>query len=417
MKKLLASIFIIIICSYAFTVNKTFQSIDDLAYVIALGIDTSDSNNLKVSFQIAIPSQAEGSSSVGSSSSSSSESYTISTVDASSISSARSLVNNYLSKEINLSHCKVVVISEEFAVKGIADVVYTLTNDIEMRPDTNLMISSCDAKNILENSTPFLESLPSKYYEVIPSSSKYTGYSPDTAIGDFLSSLSQSFGEPYAILCDVNTGKSSSDSDYSNKQNSTIEKDTNMKSSTSEIESDKSGILVTGTAVFHDDKLVGELTAIETLCHLIVTNHLQDCIITIPNPFSEDSTMDLYVTLNSNTKNTVELINGSPYVHSNVSLKAHILSSNENSDYTSEGNLVTIENYVNSYMQSQISSYFYKTAKEYKSDIAGIGKKVVGKFLTWEEWEDYNWLSNYENSFFDINVQTNVKSGYLLLKS
>ena len=60
MKKLLASILIIIICSYAFTVNKTFQSIDDLAYVIALGIDTSDSNNLIVSFQIAIPSQAEG---------------------------------------------------------------------------------------------------------------------------------------------------------------------------------------------------------------------------------------------------------------------------------------------------------------------------------------------------------------------
>ena len=320
-----------------------------------------------------------------------------------------------MSKELNLSHCKAIVISESYAVNGISDILYTLTNDIETRPDTNLMISSCDAKSVLENSTPFLESLPSKYYEVTSNSSQYTGYATDTQKTEFLSSLSQTFQQPFAILCDVNTGSSSTDT--STSQDNIIEQDTNIKASTLKMESDQSGIVINGTSVFYGDKLVGELNAIETLCHLIVTNDLKDCVISIQNPFDDNSTIDLSVTMNKRTKTDVDIINGSPYVHTTVNLKAYILSMSENSDYTNEENLKIIEEYVNSYLESEISSYFYKTAKEYKSDIAGIGKKVVGKFLTWEDWTNYDWLSNYRNSFFNIKVNTNVKSGYLLLKS
>lgn len=410
MKKIIIGLLIILICFFAFTMNKTFNSIDDLAYVIGLGIDVGSSNNLKVSFQIAIPSVAESSSS-----GSSDKKYTISTVEASSINAAKALVNSYTSKELNLSHCKVIVISETYASQGISDILYTLTNDIETRPDCNLMISSCDAKSILENSTPSLESLPSKYYEVTSNSSQYTGYATDTYKTEFLSSLSKTFQQPYAILCDVNTSSSSNSS--SNSQENSIEKDTTVTAGSIKIKSDQSGIVINGTSVFYEDKLVGELNSIETLCHLIITNDLKDCVISIKNPFDENGTMDLSVTINKSTKTDVDLINGSPYVHAKINLKAYILSMSDNSDYTSEENFKIIEEYVNSYLESEISAYFYKTAKEYKSDIAGLGKKVVGKFLTWKEWKNYNWLSNYQNSFFNIDVTTNVKSGYLLLKS
>ena len=415
MKKIFVGTLVIIICAFAFTMNRTFRSIDNLAYVIALGIDVGTSNNVKISFQIAIPSGSEDTSSGGSSSDSSGKNYTISTVEASSINAAKTLVNSYISKELNLSHCKVVVISETYASQGISDIIYTLTNDIETRPDCNLMISSCEAKSVLENSTPFLESLPSRYYEVISNSSEYTGYSANTKLSEFFSSFSSTFSQPYSILCGVNTGTSTSTDNSSQETN--IQKETDIKDGSLQIESDQSGLMINGTAVFYGDKLVGELTAIETLCHLIVTNDLKDCIISIKDPFTENGTMDLSVNLNKSTQNTVDLINGSPYVHTTVNLKANILSMSENSDYSNAKNLKMIEEYMNSYLESEISSYFYKTAKEYKSDIAGLGKKVVGKFLTWDEWNNYNWLSNYQNSFFDVTVKTNVKSGYLLLKS
>lgn len=415
MKKLLVGILILILCAFTFIINRTFQSIDDLAYVIALGIDVGTSNTLKVSFQIAIPSSGEGSSSGGSSGGSSTENYTINTVEASSLNAAKTLVNTYISKELNLSHCKVIVISETLASQGISDLVYTLTNDIETRPDCNLMISSCEAKSILENSTPFLESLPSKYYEVIANSSKYTGYSTNTEIDQVLSSLTSTFSQPYAVLCGVNSGTSSTSDNH--PQDSSIQKDTNIKDGSFQIESSQSGLMINGTAVFYGDKLVGELTAIETLCHLIVTNHLKDCTISIKDPFTENSSIDLAITMNKRTKNKLDFVNGSPYVDTFVDLKANILSMNENSDFGKEENLEIIEEYVNSYLESQITSYFYKTSKELQSDIAGIGKKAIGKFLTWDDWSNYNWLSNYQNAFFHVHVKSNVKAGYLLLKS
>ena len=82
---------------------------DDLAYAIALGIDIAEDDNLEVTFQFNIPS-ANGESGSGESAPS-----VIDSVKANSIDSAINLMNAYVSKEINLSHCKVIVIPQELA--------------------------------------------------------------------------------------------------------------------------------------------------------------------------------------------------------------------------------------------------------------------------------------------------------------
>lgn len=71
-----------------------------------------ENNDYKISFQLSIPSQnttSEGSSS-------SSPDTVTDTIESSSIESAISLANGYVSKKLNLSHCKVLVISEQVAV-------------------------------------------------------------------------------------------------------------------------------------------------------------------------------------------------------------------------------------------------------------------------------------------------------------
>ena len=35
-------------------------------------------------------------------------------------------------------------------------------------------------------------------------------------------------------------------------------------------------------------------------------------------------------------------------------------------------------------------------------------------FLTFPDYNDYNWLENYQNSFFKVDVNTSVKSGMLI---
>lgn len=132
--------------------------------------------------------------------SSQSQNSTVTTVDCASIDSGIALINSYISKKINLSHCKVIIISEELAYEGISEYIYTLVNNIQIRPDCNVVISRCNAEDYLNNSTPTLESVSARYYEFTLNSSEYTGYTEDIKLYDFYSDLLSTTCEAHAIL-------------------------------------------------------------------------------------------------------------------------------------------------------------------------------------------------------------------------
>lgn len=391
--------------------SSNSNNIDKLAYVVALGFDVGDTSPLKLSFQISIPSSGSESSS---GSSSQSSDVIVNSIECNSINSGINLMNSYISKKINLSHCKVVVFSEELAYQGLSEFVYALINDIEVAPSTNIVISKCDAKSFLENAKPTTESLSARYYEIAPTSSEYTGYTTNARIGTFFSRLADTFSDPYAILGSINN----SETQQSGTQNTNrYNQDSNYTAGQTPIESTKTNIENMGIAVFSGDKMVGELNGSETISHLIVTSQLDTCVITIPSPFDETESIDLQLEMDKDTKNSVELINSSPFITTDVHLKATILSMNEGHDYLNDENLKVLQDFANSYLEQNISEYLYKTAKELQSDIVGFGKYVVPHFLDWDDWIDYNWLSNYPNSFFSVHVTTNIRSGHLLLKT
>ena len=224
--------------------------------------------------------------------------------------------------------------------------------------------------------------------------------------------MSDSFGEASAILGSITAYSESSSSGASAVDTETIAGETT--SSTGDKSNSSTNIDVVGLAVFKDDILVGELSSIETLCHMMITNEMEECIITIPSPFDEDAVIDLYLTLNQNTKNDVKIVNGSPLISTKVKLNAKILSSEKNSNYFEKENLELIESYANSYMKAQFESYLYKISKEYGSDIDLFGKHAVKHFSTWDEWLQYDWLNNFKNAFFNIDVDINVISSYLI---
>ena len=154
-KKILVFMLIVVLILITLFGMNSVTSMDNLAYVVAVGFDIKDTGKLELSFQIALPSGSEGGSS-GSSSSQSSSSI-VTSVECNSFESGVNLVNSYLSKELNLSHCKAVVFSEEIASQGIGEYLYTLINHVEIRPTCNVIISKCNAKYFLNNSSPMLD--------------------------------------------------------------------------------------------------------------------------------------------------------------------------------------------------------------------------------------------------------------------
>lgn len=114
-------IIILIICLFVFSGCYNTMGIDKQYFVVSLGLDISDNDTLLISVQIPFPSTDSGSSS-----SAQSSDYQIYTVEAQTIDEGLAILNNYLNKKINLSHCSALVISEKLARKTALKLILIL---------------------------------------------------------------------------------------------------------------------------------------------------------------------------------------------------------------------------------------------------------------------------------------------------
>lgn len=406
-KKLVIFILILILCLPTLTGCYSAEGLDTLSYVVAIGIDKGEHNKIKLSLQFAILSND---SKDGGDTTQSQES-TVTSVECSSIDSGLALINSYVSKKVNLSHCKAIVISEELAYQGISEYILTLVNNIEIRPDCNVIVSRCEASDYLENCKPVLEKVSARYYEFTLNSSEYTGYTENVTLYDFYSDMLSTTSQAHAILGGINTETTHiihSDMPSYDIEGSYKADETPIKTKTS--------LENMGLAVFNSDKLVGELTAMETLSHLLVNNKFESATISVPNPYNIESITSLYITSNKAPKISVKLVNGTPYIECKIHVLGNILSLDKGLNYADKKTLRTIEEYTNSYLERNISEYLYKTSKEYKSDIENFGSHINHNYLTWNDWIESDWLSNYQNAFFSVKVDMSIQNSQLYTK-
>ena len=401
-----------IIFLVAFAPSYNSLNIDHLAYVVGIGIDVGENEKYRISFQFS-PKSTQSSSDTGSgaesNSSSDSEqnaSSTINTVEATSIDSAINLMNSYLAKKVNLSHCKVVVFSEKVAYSGISNEIFTLANNSEIRPSTSIIISKSTAKDYLDNSSPILENMITKYYETFPYSTRYTGYTFDATLGDFFNNLVSLDSEPYAILGGVSSNK-------------TLNSNTSMENSKSSENSilglrDSENI---GLAIFKDGKLIGELDALETQSFSIINGrNIESFMTQIKDPNDENKYLD-FIVFPKERKIKVNIINNTPYIEYNAKFIARIHSIDKDSKYLDSNKLEELSDFLNRYLTNQITNYLYKTSLIYKSDINGFGKYALSNFLTIPEFKKYNWKESYKDSTFKVNIETIVDSSILITET
>ena len=164
-------------------------------------------------------------------------------------------------------------------------------------------------------------------------------------------------------------------------------------------------------------KWLASLLGMNSICHLMCTNMFESSIISVPSPFNKNQIMDLSVQTCRNTQNDVSLVNGSPYINVDVSLRALVASSEYGLDLTNRNNVDLIEKYASSYIKNKILDYLYTTSKNYHTDIAGFGKFLAYNYLTVDEYEKLNWPHLYSDSFFNVNVDIDVVNSYLLVQN
>ena len=254
------------------------------------------------------------------------------------------------------------------------------------------------------------ENLLTKHYEIFANSSKSTGYTVNATLGEFFSSLICDSCEAYAIL----GGISSENNEATTNINS--QKDSSSKANSSSLTGKTTSENI-GLAVFKGDKLVGELNSIETLSFLATRNEISSFLVSVPDPNDSNSYIDIYLTPIMDSRINVDIVNDSPYIKVSYSFTGRIYSMKENSNYLDDNVLDKISDSCSNYLETVFSNYLYKTSKDLKSDITGFGKNARSNFLTTQDFENYDWLEHYSDSFFDVNVDTSIRSSYLLTET
>ncbi len=438
--KIVLLLALIIFTFWGFSSSYSSHNIDNIVHVVAIGIDKSDNeqHNMKVSFQFL------KNSTLGESSSSETSSI-VTSINANTFNHAISLMNSYIGKELNFSHCKVIVFSKDFATDGISTEIYNMMNNEQIRPSTNIVISTSKANTYLKNSNPNIEKLVTNYYDTFELTSNFTGYSTDTTLGTFYSKLICSDCNNTAIL--GRTFETSSDSENSsdksesqnNKNSNNSSESSNSEKSNSESESKagqssndgsnsenneassldilgERGTQNIGIAVFREDKYIGQLSDTESICHMLVTNNIDSCTIAVPIEEYPDNTLDIRIINYKNNVIKIDTSSDEPHISITLHYNAKILDIREDIDYSDPSVIDEISNKVESYLKEQIDSYLIKTSREFKSDIVGFNKYAKSNFLTINEWKNYNWGSKYENANFSVNVAINTNSRLLFTK-
>ena len=428
-----------------FSNSYVSHRIEHLAYVLVLGIDKGEKARLKISTQfINVSSSSSGASS-------DSSQIVLTSCEANSMFSGLNLLNSYIGKEINLAHCSVVVFSEEIAKEGISSEIYSLINNEEIRSSANIVVTNCKAYDYINNSKPNLENLTSKYFDTFDITSKLTGYFSNITLGDFFNNLSESNSDPIAVLgglnstarSEENTSSSNSSEESSSSSNSGNSGNINGEASNSnsssqdveeqekqDIETNQNNLVAgkssivggrgtedLGIAIFSGDKYIGELTVWESICHSLITNSIDTCIISVEDPLVENKQLEIQLSPNKKSKITSNIENGDININIELNLIANILSLNSNINYEDTDTINKISTATQNRLNDELNKYFDKTARKYNVDIDKYYLSILKYFPYQKNFDDFNYKEKLKNANFNCNTHVNIISSLLITKT
>lgn len=431
--KIIISILIMLLSFTTLTGCYNSKELDDLAYIIGIAVDKGTEKKFMITLQIAVPVKiaSEGSEP-------GKDSSTLITIEADSLSSAISYASTRTSKEMKLSHNKIIVFSEEIAKTELTNCVNAFISSQEIRPRTSIVVCPDEARKFLENAFPVLETNPARYYDLLLASAEHTGYTTKTELIDFYLNNKSKYINPIAIHGSITTyqdptgpsdpnppsaasdsssdnesqdsssksGGGSSSDDSGSAGNSSSSSSSGSQDSNQEQNKEDLTPELYGIAVFANNVMVGTLTNYEVLAHSIMTNSLQEVNFDLAETtvsISQRKRPQIKVNVNENI----------PHIDITVLLDARLLYSGDNLDYLQGNNKKDLQQKLEKEFRNIITTYLDKTTKEFKSDIVGFGKILKANYLTIEELDKINWLDIYENSTFDLKVKFNVDTAQI----
>ncbi|PHS35059.1 MAG: hypothetical protein COA82_05865 [Alkaliphilus sp.] len=349
--------------------------IDDVASVLAIGVDLADDDKMNFTIQIVVPRllQQKGY-----------EKNATITYSATgrTFQEALEKIQATSSREISVGHIQLVVLGCAFAKKGIFDIVDYAERSHEFRVQASVVVAkNITAKTILETSS-ILEIFPSVHIMKTIKNKSHIGMTRNVSFLDMINELNNE--GRHLVLPTI-------ESKVTNKPK--YVKD----------------LRINGFALFQNEKLICFVTDSNAIQgYLWVIDDIKDGILFVSSPDNPEEFISLD-TLRSKTKTDVNLVDNEFVLSVKVREEGNISEQQSTSNFTTPDMITYLENAKSNSIKNKIKDIFVVSQKVYQLDIFGFGDIVSKKYpKKWKEIKS-EWDEIFSNSPTQIEVYSKIR--------
>lgn len=405
--------------------------IDDMAYVISIGLDKGTQNVLKLTLLIVIPKNIVGGGGGGdiggsekkdSSSGKGKESSEVVSVEAPTIPAGLNMVNAFISRKISLGHLKAVVFSEELAKEGVGKFLDYFNRDRETRGIANVIVSKGSGDEFLRALKPVLETNPSKYIELTANANLYTAFIPKTVIETFIRDAQSYDEQPIAVLGGINKQALKEDEPIPFMEPLRKEPGAENPNEGDYIAGDipRKGDVdreLMGTAIFDGDKMVGEFSAIETAVMMLIRGEYERNFWSMEDPLKKGYYVPIDLRVKKGPSIKVKRHGNKFDIDVKLHLEGNIMAIQSGIQYEDEQYMPVLEESVEKTITRLAERIIKMAQNEYKSDVFNFGDYARRTFWLEDDWEKSNWKGAFPDATVKVETDFHVSRAGLVYKT
>lgn len=359
----LASVFYLTGCYDASQVEET-------AYLIALGIDKNESTGFNYTFQFASPTESKEGEEKGKSENQGVKNIVISAPD---FYTAKNYITNYLSKNLNMSHMKFIVCSEEFAKNDLKKHSELFLRERQIRPGTFMAVAQDKAEGYLKTVNPDLEGSTSKYYE-LSNSQNHLNFAPAVRLGDFVSRsevLDKSTVLPIAVT-----------------------------------DKEKNAVALYGMGVFKDGQLNGKMSGEEALLFNVLSGEKKLFNFSTEDKKNKGETLPFKCTVLKTPEFFIDETKDNIKIKTDIFIDLKFVGAENTGGYKNKQEIL---NQGEIFLKEKLTSFLYSTSRVYNADILRIERFNKSRFTNINAMNKNNFKEKYKKAVFEILIKRSNK--------
>lgn len=395
--KILAICLIAMLCSGC----MGSQEIDQLSFVLTIGVDKANEPGLyDFTYRVALPISFIGEGG------SDKEKTKLVTVKAQNLTEAMRQLAVAMNRQPEFSHLSAFFVNEEVAREGIYDFVSFFLRGQAYRNTMIPLVIKSKAREAMEKNTAPFELFQYRWADSLKRTNQLSG----TYIVNDLHTFDVYTKEPAASVL---TGYATTIEDSLEKEaEKPLEKHVMRQFDVDDFPR-KGGteLIVVGSTIFRDWKMVGSLTCSESMGAAILKRDVQT-IFSVKDPLHPDKSVSVGVRIRK-PQIDVDVKNNQMQITIKTKVHSDLLEVATGVNYAEGQGRKVLEQQVNEAIRESIQAYFDVT-QPLGADCTRISSHYRKNVAAWQEWEQMDWPALYQNAKVKIEVDTEVNRSGLL---